>query len=120
MGLQGKYHTGLIPGYELDITANDDSKGTFSGTFIVRMGIKEYKINVTGHYHFRNSNEDPTLLYFYGAQDNGKSEPGFYVGYAGVTWRGQDYKMINGHGGIAIVDPNGNFSSLPFSSFQKF
>jgi hypothetical protein len=119
MGLKGKYHSGMIPGYELNITANDDSNGSFTGNIVIKMGVKEYSLNVTGHYHFRNSVEDPTLLEFYGARANSNTEPGIYVGYSGVTFRDKDYRTINGHGGIAMVDPNGKFSSIPLGTFQK-
>ncbi len=119
MGLQGKYTTGSVSGFELDITTSNDANGTFSGTFTIRTGVNQYSINITGHYHFRDSTNDPTLLNFWGMQDNGPSTPGIYVGYAGICFSSQNYSTINGHGGVSMVDPQGNASSTPFGMLTK-
>lgn len=119
MGLNGKYTAGASSAFVLNITTSDVSNGTFSGTFTANIGGTTYQTPVSGHYHYFNSTQDPTLLSFWGATGNDTGSPGTYVGYAGVTSQGSDFKTIDGNGGVAVTTGSGQPTSVAFGWLQK-
>jgi len=94
MSLVGSYQNSNT-GEVLTITSANDSNGALAGT-ITSQGRT---LNITGHYHYSNSNGPATSIAFYAIAD----DPNVYEAWA-LTGSAQAFSILNAMGARTTIN----------------